>query len=229
MNKLYVVGTPIGNIKDITERQKEVLTLCAGIITENQVTTKKLFKLLNIDYSNKTFFTYADFNESKVYAAAIEFVKEHENTALVSEAGTPLISDPGYKIISELRENHTDNIKIEAIPGISSITTHLSISGLPTDTVMYIGFLPKKPGKCLKIIEGFAKINEINKCTFLILESKYRILKTLELLRSKYPNATISLGNELTKMHEKVFYGNIDQVMQQLSKPKGEYIIHLKI
>ncbi|PIR43631.1 16S rRNA (cytidine(1402)-2'-O)-methyltransferase [candidate division WWE3 bacterium CG10_big_fil_rev_8_21_14_0_10_32_10] len=230
MNTLYVVATPIGNIKDITIRAIEVLKKADAIITENQNTTRKLFNLLKIDITNKRLITFADFNNVKDLKKTLNLIENSDNAILISEAGTPLISDPGYKIISKIRDSNLD-INIVSIPGASSILAHLSISGLPTDCFMFIGFLPKKELKKEQIIKGFHNINKIHKTTFIILESKYRLLKTLNRISKIYPSSLISVGNDLTKMYEHVFYGKILEVLEKLNKLKikGEFIIHLKI
>lgn len=226
--KLYVVATPIGNIKDISIRAKEVLEESNAIICENYSTAKKLFQLLEIK-SDKPFFVFADINAKRDLQKAIEFVKQHKNVALISEAGTPLINDPGFEIIREIRENYFSEIEVVTIPGSSSLLAHLSISGLPTDKFMFLGFLPKTSGKRESIIKRLNRINEIEKTTFVLFESKYKILDTLKLLNKIYPNCKVSVGSELTKMYEKVFYGTPQTVLSELKNPKGEFVVHISL
>jgi len=230
MNKLYIVGTPIGNMGDISKRAVETLASSEAIITENQNTAKKLFSLLNIPKADKHFLTVAEFNDSLVVQKAIDFINQHNKTSLITEAGTPLISDPGYKIISVIREQNLD-IDVTAVPGVSSVTTHLSVSGLPTDKFMFIGFLPKSGAKKQNILKKLKDINKILKTTFVIFESKYKIIQTLEQIAQQYPDCKVSLANDLTKMYEKVYYGNIQSVLNNLKQNpvKGEFVMHLQL
>ncbi|NCT55670.1 16S rRNA (cytidine(1402)-2'-O)-methyltransferase [bacterium] len=229
-NKLYVVATPIGNLEDVSSRAMRVLQEADLIITENQPTTRKLFSLLNLNISGKRLVTFADFNSKQDLPKVIELLKNTKNSALVSEAGTPLISDPGYEIISFIRANKLE-IEILCVPGASSIISHLSISGLPTNNFMFVGFLPKKIGKCTKTLNSFNDINNITKTTFVILESKHRLEKTLKLIFEVYPTCLVSLGLELTKKFERVYYGNIEEVLKTISASKvsGEAILHLQL
>ncbi|MBP7859474.1 16S rRNA (cytidine(1402)-2'-O)-methyltransferase [Patescibacteria group bacterium] len=224
--KLFIVSTPIGNLKDITIRAKEVLQESEAIVCENYSTAKKLFQLLEIN-SNKPFFVFADINAKRDLQKAIEFIKQHKNVALISEAGTPLINDPGFELVREIRENLQTEIEIVTIPGPSSLLAHLCISGLPTDKFMFLGFLPKTSGKRESAIKRLKQINEIEKTTFVLFESKYKILDTLKLLNRIYPNCNVSVGNELTKMYEKVYFGTPEKVLSEIKNPRGEFIIHI--
>lgn len=229
-NNLYVVATPIGNLEDVTLRALRIFKEANLIITENQPTTRKLFSLLNLNISGKRLVTFADFNSKQSLPKIIELLKNSENSVLISEAGTPLISDPGYEIISFIRQNNLV-IDVFCVPGPSSIISHLSISGLPTDNFMFVGFLPKKLGKATKVLNILESINRSLKTTFVILESKHRLEKTLKLIFELYPNSLISLGLELTKKFERVYYGDIEQVLKKVSTEKinGEAILHLQM
>ena len=230
MNTLYVVATPVGNMGDISQRALEVLKNAKLIITENQDTTRKLFNLLDLNIRGKELFTFADFSKEKDIDQAIKLIKRFPNSCLVSEAGTPLISDPGYKLISSIRNKGLD-INIVAVPGPSSLTAHLSISGLPTDKFLFLGFLPKTKSKRENIIKNLSKINKIIKATYVIFESKYKIKDTLELIRKYHPSAKLSVGNDLTKMFESVYYGNVNTVIEKINgtKTKGEFILHIEL
>ena len=225
---LFVVATPIGNKEDISFRAVKTFKSCSAIITENQKTTKKLLSILGIR-NPKKFITLGDFNNKNI-TKFIEFINENKQVALVSEAGTPLISDPGFKLINYIRSEKID-INIEAIPGASALTTFLSISGLPTDKVLFLGFLPKKPQKRKQILLNLNEINTLIKTTFVLLESKYKIIKTLTQISNLYPQAKISIGKELTKIHQRVYYGNIKDIIKEIKKDKikGEFIIHLSL
>jgi 16S rRNA (cytidine1402-2'-O)-methyltransferase len=239
--ELFIVATPIGNISDISQRAIETIKNAEAIIAENSHKFKKLCSLLQIEYKTKKIITFGDFNqasqklknagiENPALEKALNLIKSSGKTVLVTEAGTPLISDPGYKIVEKIRSNFI-NIKVMVVPGPSALTAHLSISGLPTDNIFFIGFLPKKKGKREKILNSFKDINKIISTTFVIYESKYKLLETVTTLSNLYPDSTVSIGNELTKMHEKVFFGNSNKVLEALEKTniKGEYVIHLKI
>ena len=117
------------------------------------------------------------------------------------------------------------------MPGPSSLTAHLSISGLPTDKFLFLGFLPKTKSKRENIIKNLSKINKIIKATYVIFESKYKIKDTLELIRKYHPSAKLSVGNDLTKMFESVYYGNVNTVIEKINgtKTKGEFILHIEL
>lgn len=225
---LYIVSTPIGNLGDISNRAINTINTVNAFICENYSSAKKLFKLLNIN-SNKPFFVFADINAKKDLNKAIEFIQNNKNVALISEAGTPLINDPGFEIVREIRQNHNEKIKIAVIPGANAITAHLAISGLPTDKFMFLGFLPKTSGKRLNALKLLQQTNNITKTTFILFESKYKIITLLNELNLLYPNCIVSIGNELTKMHEKVYFGRPENVLRQIKNPKGEFVVHVQI
>lgn len=225
---LYVVATPIGNIGDISKRAIETIKKTNVVIAENSHKFKKLCSLLNIDFSDKKIITFGDFSNDRSLNNTINVVKGSKNSLLITEAGTPLISDPGYKIIKNIRYNF-ENINIVTVPGPSAIIAHLSISGLPTDKFLFVGFLPKTKSKRDNILKSFKAINDILKTTFVIYESKYKVKQTLQDIEEMYPKSTVSVGKELTKMHEKVYFGTPDQVLKKITTPKGEFVIHLKL
>lgn len=225
---LYVVATPIGNIGDISKRAIETIKNVNVVIAENSHKFKKLCSLLNIDHSNKQIITYGDFSNDNNLQGILLLISKSKKTLLVTEAGTPLISDPGYKIIEKLRKENLD-VNIAAIPGPSAVVAHLSISGLPTDKFMFLGFLPKTKSKRLNVLKNLNQINKIIKTTFVIYESKYKIKNTLQDIQSLYPTSTVSVANELTKMHEKVYFGTPEEVLKNITTPKGEFVVHLKL
>src|SRR3990167_7795815 len=152
MAKLYIVPTPIGNVKDITERAREVLSSTEIILSEDTLVTKKLLRLLDIDYSNKQFITYFEHNERKRLDDVISLLNVHD-AALVTDAGTPLLSDPGFPLVRALRSNHPD-IKIEVLPGATSITTALVSSGFPTDKFIFMGYISRRPADRRKMFKA---------------------------------------------------------------------------
>src|SRR3989344_5803167 len=158
---LYIVSTPIGNLADITLRAIEVLKSVDSIICEDTRVTGKLLNHLQID---KKMFALNDFNEAKQVHPLISRLAAGENLALVSDAGTPLISDPGYKLV---REAIREGIKVESIPGSSSVIVALIVSGLPPDKILFVGYLPKKDAKRKILLEDIKKSRQIVKSTII--------------------------------------------------------------
>lgn len=200
MGTLYVVATPIGNLEDITLRAKRILLETQIIACEDTRHTGNLLKLLG-NTQPKKYISIRDFNEAQV-VDKILLELENNNVALVSDAGTPLISDPGFKLVRAAK-------KVVPIPGPCAAITALSASGLPTNKFMFLGFLPKK-----------WEIREEE--TTIIYESPVRVKKTIQLIKERYPNAKIVLAHELTKVHEKILDIR-DWKLEVLEK--GEYTI----
>lgn len=212
---LYIVPTPLGNLKDVSERAKETLQACDFVIAENPSTTHKLFQLLNLD--KKEIVQFADHNEQKVLDKYLSRL-ENENAALVSDAGTPGISDPGFRLVRACREQ---GIEVVAIPGASAAITALSASGLPTDKFIFGGFLQKTEHKVLEALEQARQVE----ATLITYESPQRILKTLQYIKKGFPESNVVIARELTKLHEEYLYGKPGELIEQLeTKPsiKGE-------
>lgn len=218
MGNLYVVATPIGNLKDITERAINTLKEVDYILCEDTRTSLILLKHFDI---NKKLVSYHKFNESERVSSIINDLKKGLNIALISDAGTPCISDPGYVIVKKAREN---NIPVFGIGGISALVTALSISGLDTNSFTFYGFFPREKKNQDKLFE---EINNSKVNTFVFYESPKRIVKTLELFEKNNPKLLVSVSKELTKLHEKNYYGNISIVLDKLRKDDkvsaGEY------
>ena len=217
---LYIVSTPIGNLADITLRAIEVLKSVDSIICEDTRVTGKLLNHLQID---KKMFALNDFNEAKQVHPLISRLAAGENLALVSDAGTPLISDPGYKLV---REAIREGIKVESIPGSSSVIVALIVSGLPPDKILFVGYLPKKDAKRKILLEDIKKSRQIVKSTIIAFESPFRLLKTLEDVKEIFGDIEIVICRELTKMHEEVKRGKVSELIGQ-TLPKGEITILL--
>lgn len=218
---LYIIATPIGNLKDITLRAIDVLKNVNYILCEDTRVTGKLLKTYGID---KKMVSFHDYNEISKIASVVGDLQSGKNIALVSDAGTPLVSDPGYKLARDVILN---KIKVEPIPGASSLLNALTISGLPPDKFLFLGYLPKQQGKRLKILSG-VKDNQINiKSTTIILESPFRILKTLKDIDKIFGNINIVICRELTKLHQEVRRENISKSQEHFSKnkPRGEFVI----
>ena len=214
---LYIISTPIGNLGDITYRALDILKTIDFLGCEDTRVTKKLLNHYKI---SSNLFSYNDINEKPMVQKLIDRLNNNENIGLVSDAGTPGISDPGYRLVNAC---HLNNINVVSIPGASSVIASLSISGLPTDNFYFCGFLPKKKGRKTKF-EFLLSI----KGTIIIFESPYRVLKTLSDIYDYMGNRVISVCKELTKIHEKVSLGNVKDVMNQFddkNKLKGEFVI----
>lgn len=219
MSDFYVVATPIGNLGDIGERAINTLRDVDLILCEDTRVTKKL--LDHYDIKTKTQSYHQHSKLSKVEQIK-DLIKQGKNIALVSDAGTPGISDPGGKLINELVKEFGDGIKIVPIPGASAVTALLSVSGLPADKFVFMGFPPHKKGR-----QKFFKELAEQKYTTVIYESTHRILKTLDELASAIGERPIVAGRELTKKFETIYYGTASEVKDQIeqSSSKGEFVI----
>ena len=218
MGNLYVVATPIGNLSDMTERAIKTLKEVDYILCED---TRTSLKLLNhFDIKNKLV-SYHKFNEQDRSSSIIKDLKEGKNIAIISDAGTPCINDPGEYLVGKARE---EQIPVFGIGGISAVITALSISGLNTTSFTYYGFFPREKKDQNKLIE---EIKDSNIKTYVFYESPKRIIKTLEILEKELPNIKVSISKELTKLHEKNYYGDITKVLKKLKNDEkaqaGEY------
>ncbi len=220
MGTLFVVATPIGNLNDLSPRAIETLKNADYILVED---TRQTIKLLNhFDIKNKMV-SYHKFNERERISEIISDLKSDKNIAIVSDAGTPCISDPGYILVKKTLEN---DIKVIGIPGCSAVITALSIGGLDTSSFTFYGFVPteNKPRK-----ELFNKIKISDIKTKVIYESPKRIIKLLKDLNNEMPGCVVSVCSELTKFHESCVYGKIDEVYEKMKDDpnslKGEYVV----
>ena len=213
---LFVVGTPIGNLEDITLRAISTLQNVDLILAEDTRNSKKLLSAHNIDTKMMSYHEYSNEKQTK---RIISLLLDGKNLALISDAGTPTISDPGYGLI---RDCIKKEIKIIPIPGASAITTAMSVSGLPSDSFTFFGFLPQKKGRIKKIKE---LLNVDN--TIILFESPFRLEKTLNQLKEYLGNRSVVVGRELTKLYEEIIRGNLEDVIKYFSKSKvkGEIVI----
>jgi len=222
MSKLFIVSTPIGNLSDITLRALEILKNVDLILCEDTRMTKKLLDHFGI---KTPVLSYHQHSKLRKVEYIIQLLKEGKNLALVSDAGTPGISDPGNKLIS-LVMKQCDNLTIIPIPGPSAITCAASISGFPMDKFLFLGFPPKKK-KRKKFFEEILN----SKYPVIFYESPYRIIKTLRQLYSSFgvhsSEFEIVVARELTKKFETIYRGKIDDVIKQIEKDKikGEFVI----
>ncbi len=235
MSILYVVPTPIGNIKDITIRAKEVLEHTNTILSEDTRMTRKLLSLLNIPV-NKNFISFFEYNERQKTRYVLDLLKQGNDIALVSDAGTPLLSDPGFPLIREIRrlkkvdkENFAE-VKIEVLPGATSIATALIASGFPTDKFTFLGFASHKPADKKKLLKSIRKSSEHLKVTYIMFETQHRILSTLNFMKEILgKNVSVCLCRELTKLHESIEYGSVIEIIELVEKKKidmrGEIVL----
>lgn len=226
---MYIVATPIGNLQDITLRAIDVLKRVEYIACEDTRKTRFLLKSLSEKHGSlgeKFLFSFYEENEIKRIDAVLNLLENNQNVALVSDAGTPLISDPGYKLV---RECISRGAKIESIPGASSAIAALVVSGSPTDKFTFVGFLPKKSGHRKTFLENLKKSLELVKSTVIIFESPFRLLKTLEELKTVFDDREVTVARELTKIHEEVKRNKISELLEYYKKnvPKGEIVILL--
>lgn len=217
MGKLYIVPTPIGNLEDITLRALRVLKEVDLILAEDTRTSGFLLKHYDVE---KKLASFHKFNEHKILQAFIARLNAGENIALISDAGTPSISDPGFLIV---RECVNQDIEVECLPGATAFVPALVVSGLPSDRFVFEGFLPQKKGRQKKLQE---LANEER--TVVLYESPFRLAKALEEIRQYFgPERKVSVSRELTKLHEETVRGTATEVLAhfQSHPPKGEIVI----
>lgn len=227
MSTLYVVGTPIGNLEDITFRAVRILGEVDLILCEDTRTSRTLLNKYDIKTSTMSFHTHSGLAKiDKI----IEMLREDKSIALITDAGTPAISDPGSILVSKIREELGSEVEIKAVPGPSALTAALSIVGLPDHQFTFIGFLPHKKGRETL----FNKIAEAKKESFVFYESTHRIEKTLESLKNHFekvetPARKIYLAREITKMFEECLVGSADDLIEKIkddsNKARGEFVV----
>ena len=214
---LYIVATPIGNLEDITLRALRILKEVDLIACEDTRHTRKLLTHFGI---SKPLTSYFEHNKFSKGAVLIRTLKEGKDVALVSDAGTPGVSDPGYNLIVEAI---AEGILVVSIPGPSAAVTALSASGLPTDRFLFVGFLPQKEGKKRRLLESLRE----EPATLIFYESPFRIKKTIRLAQEVLGDRPAVVAHELTKVHEGMFRGSLVEVLSLVDKipEKGEWIL----
>lgn len=217
IGKLYIVATPIGNLDDITVRAVAILRSADIILCEDTRVSKKLLDYYQID---KTLISYHHHSNIKKINQIIDLLKEGKNIALITDAGTPGISDPGNLLIKTILGEIT-NLKIEPIPGPSALIAGLSVSGFPTDKFLFYGFPPHKN----KRQKFFKELSEQN-VTFAFFESGHRIKKCLsELVKYFDADREIVICRELTKKFETIYRGKIHELIKSMKQTKGEFVV----
>ncbi len=220
---LYIIPTPIGNLKDITLRSLEVLNSVNGIICEDSRRTGLLLSHYQIQ---KPLFVLNDYNEARIFPQVIERLRSGENLALVSDAGTPLVSDPGYKLV---RECLNQGIEVDSLPGPSSVITALTLSGLPPDKFMFLGYLPEKPGHRTEALKKLSIVISQFSITYIIFAAPHKLIKTLGNIKEVLGDIDVVLAHELTKVHQSVERKTISSWLEILKYPKGEYILLFRL
>ncbi len=221
MSKLYIIATPLGNRNDITFRATEILKQISHIFAEDTREARKLFEMLSIEQKNKYFYSYASHNMKRATDEAIKLLNSNIDIALISDRGTPNISDPGTYLVSVAWEN---GFKVVAIPGPSAVSAAISICGFRGDEFLFLGFLPKKEEALKKVFHQVQTLN-ITTCFF---ESPFRIIPTLKKMKEFFPNGEIFIMRELTKIFETVLRFHLSKLENYNLVPKGEFTIVLK-
>ncbi len=217
---LYIVSTPIGNLKDITLRALEILTSVDGIICED---TRRTSILLTHYEIKKPLFILNDFNESTQLLKIIQILNEGKNLALVSDAGTPLISDPGYKLVRQAIES---GIEVDPIPGPSAVLTALTASSLPPNSFVFLGYLPEKQAKRKKVFNNILLMSKIDKFTYIIFIPPHKLINTLKEFKETIGDLEIVLAKELTKINQRVERKKISEFLTEFTThPKGEFVL----
>ncbi len=217
-NGLYIVATPIGNLQDMSQRAIEVLQEADTIACEDTRVTKKLFSLLGISL-HKNFITLHDHNEDEQAQKIIDCVLSGQSVAQVSDAGSPLISDPGYKLIKQCKQA---GIYITAIPGCCAFVTALQLSGLPTNRFMFVGFIPNKDKARADLFKKYKNLD----ATLIFYETAPRLLKTLTVAKDVFGNREMSVARELTKVYEECQTAPAEDLIAYYTEnpPKGEMV-----
>ena len=217
MSKLYLIPTPVGNLEDITLRALRILKEVNIVLAEDTRTSRKLFSHYDIDANLAPFHMH---NEHKVLQKWIDRIKLGETIALVSDAGTPAISDPGFLLVRECVKN---DIEVDCLAGATAFVPALVNSGLPSDKFVFEGFLPVKKGRQTRL-----KLLSEEERTIVFYESPHRIVKTLSLFCEYFgEDRKVSVSREISKMFEETKRGSAKEVMEyfEQKKPKGEFVI----
>lgn len=238
MNKLQIVGTSIGNLEDITIRALRTIFGADVVLAED---TRQYFKLkdllkrsyleileamdIHLEDHMQFVSSYRDQNHDRAMPAILSSLQDDKKVVYISDAGMPGISDPGFKLI---RDVINSGFEVDVIPGPTAADTALLISGLPTDRFSFLGFLPRKEGKAMKLLKDYLEKEN----TVIIYESPFRVVKVLEMLAKNFEtNLQVSACAELTKLHQNVFRGDAKEVYETLKDKdlKGEWVICLRL
>ncbi len=217
MSKLFIVPTPIGNLEDITLRALRVLKEVDLILAEDTRQTKKLLNHFSID---KPLMSHHAFNEHQTVSKIAELIASGKNIALVSDGGTPAVSDPGFLLV---RACVKQQIPVECLPGATAFVPALVVSGLPTDSFVFEGFLPHKKGR-----ETALKKLSVEPRTIVLYESPFRVVKLMEEIKKHFgEERKLSVSREISKMFEETIRGTAAEIIAHFNQkePKGEFVV----
>lgn len=220
---LYIVATPIGNLQDITLRAISVLKSVDYIACEDTRKTGTLLKSFEIPHKPMLISYYEQVELVRI-PNILNILNNGRDVALVSDSGTPTISDPGFKLVRACRD---EGINVISVPGAFAGVSALASSGLPTDKFIFLGFLPKKEGNRIRLLENVKEANLKLEGTVVIYEAPHRLIKTLSSIKLVFGNINLAIGRELTKIHEESFMEKTEELIQKYEKqpPKGEFVI----
>jgi len=229
MTSLYLVSTPIGNLEDITFRALQTLFQVAYIACEDTRVTGNLLELLKNKYASilqeskkPELLSYRNDNEQMMIPSLIAHIEEGKSVALVSDAGTPLISDPGFRLVHEALKR---NIPIQVIPGVSAFVSAVTGSGLPVNSITFLGFLPEKTSHRTGVLQKIVSLNSSLPSTYVLYVAPHKLQQTLADMQEVFGNIPIVLARELTKLHEEFFRGTIEEAETRFADPKGEFVL----
>ena len=227
---LYIVSTPIGNLQDITLRAAHVLLKSPTIIAESTSKAGILLEFLKkqfpeFEFTEKQIISLTEDEEDQKIPSILRII-EVNDVVLISEAGTPLISDPGFKLV---RQAIKRGINIIPIPGPTAAIAALTASGLPPDKFLFLGYLPKKEGKRHEVLANLKEVRKIINTTTIVYESPHRLTETLKTVRTVFGDIDIAIARELTKIHEEIRREKISEAIKHFesNKPRGEFAILL--
>ena len=212
---LYIVPTPIGNKDDITLRAIEILKKVDFICAEDTRTSSILLNMFNISKPLKACHI---FNESKIKNKIVKELEIGKNVALISDQGTPLLSDPGYELVCEVIKN---DLNVVSLPGPSALLPALNMSGIEANKFLFYGFLNSKTSVAKKELESLKSIE----FTLVFYEAPHRLQSTLKLMQEIFGNRKISVSREISKLHEEIFRGTVEDAIEFYKDPKGEIVI----
>ncbi len=228
MSNLYIVATPIGNLQDITLRALEIILSTPIIVTESTSKFGNLVTIAEATFNkkrieNQKIISFSEDEEDQKLPQIINLLEENE-IALVSEAGTPLISDPGFKLV---REAIKRDFNVISIPGATAPIAALTTSGLPTDKFFFVGYLPKKDGKRTELLTNLCEVKTKIGSTLIMFESPHRLADSLTSIAHVFGDINIVITRELTKIHEEIRREAVSESIEHFEKyqPKGEFVI----
>ena len=217
MGKLYVVGTPIGNLEDLTPRAARILGEVSLIAAEDTRVTRRLLSHLGI---HVPMVSYNEHNQHQRLPALLEDLGSGD-LALVTDAGMPAVSDPGSDLVAQAA---AAGFQVEAVPGVSAVTTALSMSGMSGDGFLFLGFLPRKPRERRAKLEGLTESTH----TLVVFEAPHRLKATLRDILAVLGEREMSVCRELTKLYEEVFRGTASEALAHFSEPRGEFVLVIR-